>query len=78
MSPVDPSEALQRLHDDISKLSGMKIDIGYIKRDIGEIKNSISDFKKDYVSQSEFDTYKWIVRSCVVGLIAQSVALIYQ
>ena len=83
MNPNIPAEELtvsqiEKLGVRLDKLERIKIDIEYIKKDVTEIKNTMKEVKLGYVTQREFDPYKKILMAAVLGLIANSIALIYR
>ena len=69
---------IEKLSIRLDKLERIKVDIEYIKKDVSEIKNVMKEVKLGYVTQREFDPYKKILMACIIGLIANSIALIYR
>ena len=70
--------ALEVINKRLSKLERIDVDIEYIKNDLAEIKAAIADVKNGYVTQKEFDPYKKMIMAAILGMIANSLALIYK
>ena len=75
----DPSvSAIEAINKRIAKLERIDIDIEYIKVELAEIKGALKEMRSGYLTQREFDPYKKVIMALVLGLIANSVALIYK